>query len=84
MDNLLISERLSEEMVIGAKTMQEWKIRLDPETEGITVGKDIKKMKMVKGPSLLKLKKNESFCNEQSIDKLQKMNITYSMKLAIR
>ncbi len=53
-DNVLISERLSEEMIIGAKTMQEWKIRLDPETEEITVGKDIKKMKLVKGLSSLK------------------------------
>jgi len=46
-DDVAISDFLAEEMIIGAKTMQVWKIRLDLEHEDIIIDKKSLELKLV-------------------------------------
>ncbi len=38
---ILVADELSEELIIGADTMQRWKIRLDPENEDVIIDKKV-------------------------------------------
>jgi hypothetical protein len=44
---ILVADELSEELIIGADTMQRWKIRLDPEKEDVIIDKKALELKLV-------------------------------------
>ena len=44
---ILVANELSEELIIGADTMQHWKIRLDPENEDVIIDKKVTELKFV-------------------------------------
>jgi predicted aspartyl protease len=47
LDSFLVADGLSEEAIIGARTMQKWGIRLDPEHETVTVDPKVARLKFV-------------------------------------
>jgi predicted aspartyl protease len=46
-DEVLVSDKLSEDMIIGAKTMQAWRIKLDMENEKILIDPKVAELKLV-------------------------------------
>ncbi|MFQ5825090.1 MAG: retropepsin-like aspartic protease [bacterium] len=44
---ILVADELSEELIIGADTMQRWKIRLDPEHEDVIIDRKVLDLKLV-------------------------------------
>ncbi|MFQ5770975.1 MAG: retropepsin-like aspartic protease [bacterium] len=44
---IFVANELSEELIIGADTMQHWKIRLDPENEDVIIDKKVTELKFV-------------------------------------
>ena len=47
LDSFLVADDLSEEAIIGARTMQKWGIRLDPEHEAVIVDPKVSRLKLV-------------------------------------
>jgi len=45
--SLLVADQLSEELIVGADTMQHWKIKLDPENEVVFIDKKVLELKLV-------------------------------------
>lgn len=45
--SLLVADELSEELIIGADTLQHWKIKLDPEHEDVIIDKKVLDLKLV-------------------------------------
>jgi len=45
--SLLVADQLSEELIVGADTMQHWKIKLDPENEDVMIDKKVLELKLV-------------------------------------
>ncbi len=46
-DEALVSEKLSEDMIIGAKTMQAWRIKLDLEKDEVIIDPKVTELKLV-------------------------------------
>lgn len=46
-DEFLVADNLSEESILGAKTMQAWKIKIDMEKEDIVLENGVGKLKLV-------------------------------------
>ncbi len=44
---ILVTDELSEELIIGADTLQHWKIKLDPEHEDVIIDKKVLELKLV-------------------------------------
>jgi predicted aspartyl protease len=44
---ILVADELSEELIIGADTLQHWKIKLDPEREDVIIDKKVLELKLV-------------------------------------
>ncbi|MFQ6114742.1 MAG: retropepsin-like aspartic protease [bacterium] len=44
---IMVADELSEELIIGADTMQRWKIQLDPEHEDVIIDKKVLDLKLV-------------------------------------
>ncbi len=44
---LLVADELSEELIIGADTLQHWKIKLDAEHEDVIIDKKVLELKLV-------------------------------------
>ncbi len=47
LESFLVADGLSEEAIIGARTMQKWGIKLDPEHESVTVDPKASRLKFV-------------------------------------
>lgn len=47
LDSFLVADDLSEEAIVGARTMQKWGIRLDPEHERVIVDPKVARLKFV-------------------------------------
>lgn len=47
LESFLVADDLSEEAIIGARTMQKWGIKLDPEHEAVTVDPRATRLKFV-------------------------------------
>jgi len=46
-DEVLVAENLSDDMIIGAKTMQAWRIKLDMENERVIIDPKVVQLKLV-------------------------------------
>jgi len=46
-DDVVVVDKLSEEMIIGAKTLQGWRIKLDLENDKVIIDKKVTEMKLV-------------------------------------
>jgi hypothetical protein len=44
---ILVADELSEELIIGADTLQHWKIKLDPEREDVIIDKKGLELKLL-------------------------------------
>jgi hypothetical protein len=47
LDSFLVADDLSEEAIVGARTMQKWGIQLDPEHERVIVDPRVARLKFV-------------------------------------
>lgn len=47
LDSFLVADDLSEEAIVGARTMQKWGIQLDPEHERVIVDPKVARLKFV-------------------------------------
>lgn len=47
LDSFLVADGLSEEAIVGARTMQKWGIQLDPEHERVIVDPKVARLKFV-------------------------------------
>lgn len=49
---ILVANELSEELIIGADTLQHWKIKLDPDKEDVIIDKKVLELKLVTSTKL--------------------------------